>query len=171
MRATRQRYYVYAEADQSPAGHRANDVVAVSNRGVPFRALTVANDEPDTRGLVVSDHPLRLDGLSANVVSTGDDYADRDTFLIAMGGRTNELAIRLDWPGDPADLDVLLFPAGEVEEIAAGVVEATAADELVVTAVAPSSSYWLWVGARKTVSTDLPTTYSLSLCGAQFDGN
>jgi len=151
----------YVEADESGRQHHGNDVVEVHDDG--RRALTTAADDPEDTGLVMSAGTVKqLAGASGATSSAGDDYRDRDTFLLSTGAETDELTIRLRWDHSVgADLDLMLFPAGEVDDFAAATARSTNGDddEVMVTAVAPSSSYWLWVGAH-----DGAAPYKIAIC-------
>jgi len=100
-----------------------------------------------------------------------DDYLDRDTYVIATGGGTNELAIRLTWAGDTSDLDFLLLavPAGldAPVPIAFGTLVGTEPPELITTATLRSTQYWLWVGAYDGPESEEP--YELTICGYDYN--
>ena len=83
-----------------------------------------------------------------------------------IGEATNELTVRLDWPTAGADLDWLLFEADNPEPVFRSTDAATSGPELHLTAVKPSASYWLLVGAK--AGATVPATYSATLCGARY---
>src|SRR6185503_19089533 len=91
----------------------------------------------------------RVTGTSADVTSVGDEYRDRDTYLIATGADTNELTVRVTWPGG-VDLDFLVMPVPDGGTTPISLLDGTAVSmvgtELRTGAVLPSTSYWLWVG-------------------------
>ncbi len=163
----------YTEADESALSHRANDMVSVT---YPFTPVLTANpdDVPESLGgnPVVTVNPgaaYQLVGNSAQVASDGDEYFDRDTFLIASGTETTEMIIRLNWPpGDNADMDYHLFAADDVDSLYAyGANIGFNADEIHLVQVAPDIQYWLWTGSYIDANT-LPQDYAISVCGGTY---
>lgn len=154
----------YREADESAAGHRANDVVAVRIAPVLLTQPTLnPNDQPETTGLAVSSGSrVTIAGTSAGVEPVDDTYRDRDTFAVYTGQGTNLLEVRAVWPGAVADLDVFAFEAERAEDAMGRPVQLLTG-ELLVTAVKPSTLYWIWVGGAP--GSQLPAGYSLSICG------
>jgi hypothetical protein len=156
----------HVEIDEASKGHRGNDMVEVRRSGAPLRAITAAADAPDATGLVLSASDVAtVTGTSAAIASAGDGYHDRDTFLVATGARTNQLELRLGWT-PTADLDVLVFPAGSVGDIAGAATVGAGTGEVMITAVAPSSAYWVWVGAARGGAA-AAVGYALTLCATQ----
>lgn len=157
----------YTEANDG-ANNTGNDMVDVRFETTPARALTAdANDAPEPTAITTAaGTKYRITGTAANV-NAGDEYMDRDTFLIRTGADTNQLAIRLNWPGTTVDFDYLLFPAGASEEIAGSTQIANMEDEFATFAVLPDTDYWLWI-APYDGSTMLPTTYDASVCAESF---
>ena len=140
-----------------------DDVVEVRFTGDPAlrRVLTSAADAPEPTGLVLG-APVRITGTSANV-DAADDFHDRDTYEITTGATVDTLAVRVDWSAPAVDLDVLVFPASTLPEIAGATRVSTSGPETATFAVLPSTSYWIWIGGYDT-STGLPITYDVSLC-------
>jgi hypothetical protein len=151
---------------------RGNDMVSVE---LPHQLTpTGAEDQPEPTGLVLEPDAIALlHGSSANLVSAGDSYLDRDTFAIATGEATSELELRLSWAdgaGD-VDLDLYLFEAGAPQNNYSADLGATIGgtrDELLTVNVDPGRSYWLWVGAFDSSSQggpgQLPRDYDVTLC-------
>jgi len=163
----------HVETDESASQHTADDVIYITSSA---ETLTPSDaDAPDDSQIVVtSGMAYRITGDSANVnvdPPNGDDYMDRDTYLISTGNDTNELQIRLTWADANADLDFYLFPevSGSDTPVDIGSAATTNPVELQTIAVKPSSRYWLWAGSYDG-STGLPTSYDLSICG-QHVGN
>ncbi len=163
----------HVETDESPAQppDTADDVVFIAG-GVESLTPSTTDAPDDSHVVVTSGMSYRITGTSADVNVAppgGDDYHDRDTYLISTGADTNELQIRLDWVGPTNDLDFFLFPElqgdGTPADIGAGAT--THVEELQTIAVAPSSRYWLWVGGADT-SKALPSLYDVSICGTHF---
>ncbi|MBA3538433.1 MAG: hypothetical protein H0T79_02290, partial [Deltaproteobacteria bacterium] len=107
----------------------------------------------------------RLTG-SAAAAPAPDAYADKDTFAITTGATTNELAVRLGWPGTAANLDYLVFEAGSAEPVVRAITVANQAPELRTFSVKPNANYWLLVGAK--AGSTVPAGYTASVCGASF---
>ena len=162
----------HAEAGDGGSS-RGNDVVSILYPA--FELTGSGSDQPESTGLVLDGAAERaarhIRGVSAEVGSDGDDYLDRDTYLVTAGAATNELEIRLTWPDGDVDLDLFLFAAGDPDSDVSGGLGTTIGeqrDEVFTVAVLPGQAYWLWVGAfdDRTAggATDLPVTYDLSLC-------
>lgn len=156
----------YREADESGAGHRANDMVQVQATPLVTAATPSTSDRAeDTQRAVSSVGRVVLAGTSADVPSAGDDYHDRDAFAVYTGQTTNFLELRAAW-ASAADLDVLVFEADHPAE-PLGVPTATVAGELMVTSVKPATLYWVWIGGS-TRSATLPASYQLAVCGREL---
>ncbi len=132
----------------------ANDVVEVRYTGAPALRRVLTTGTPEPAGTAT-----RLTGTSASADSP-DDFRDRDTFAITTGA-VDTMTVRLDWTGG-ADLDLLVFPAG-VPELAGATRVQASGPERATFAVAPSSTYWIWIGAYDT-SASLPVTYDVAIC-------
>lgn len=154
----------YLEANDG-ADHTGNDVVTIPS-GAPPALSASATDIAEATGLTLEPGTTRLTGSAADVATT-DQYEDKDTFAFSTGASTNELAVRLTWPGTGANLDYLLFEAGDPSPVFRAIATGSQAPELRTFSVKPSTSYWLLVGA-KTGSTGFPVMYSASLCSATF---
>lgn len=165
----------YAEAADT-ATNTGNDVATVTWTPMFTTAQTAAvTDAPEPSGVALA----ITAGMSYKATGgTGtpnggavDDYLDRDTYVIATGGDTNELAIRLTWPDADADLDFLLFavPSDNAAPvpIAFGTLASTTAPEFTTTATLRSTQYWLWVGHYDGAEVDKP--YELTLCGYDYN--
>ncbi len=159
----------YTEANDG-AANNGNDVVLVDFAKVPSFSLTPSTtDAPEMTGLTVdSSKNAHVAGSSASVAAGTDTYLDRDTYAITTGTSTNELSIRLNWPGSTADLDYVVFEDNMLTTPnVAATLSATTEDEFATFAVKPSTSYWVWIGAYKG-STGQPIAYSASVCAATY---
>jgi len=139
-----------------------NDVVEVRFTGDPAmrRVLTAAIDAPDPTGITLAT-TARISGVSANV-DASDDFHDRDTYAFATGA-VDTLTVRVDWNAPTVDLDVLVFTANELPELAGATHVSTGGPEVITLAVSPSTTYWAWIGSYDS-STGLPIPYDVSLC-------
>jgi hypothetical protein len=155
----------YTEANDG-ASNKGNDVVLVDFSKNPSFTMTTSTPEP-TALTVDPTKTFHISGSSATVAAGTDRYLDRDTYLIATGAATNELSIRLDWPGSTADLDYVVFEANMLTPNVAATLTSTTQDEFATFAVKPSTSYWVWIGAYKG-STGTPIAYDAAVCGGQF---
>lgn len=155
----------YTEAADGAAS-TGNDMVEVRYLDVPHRALTAAADAPEPSGIVTTAGTnVRITGTSA-AVSAPDEFHDRDTYLVTTGAH-DQLAVRVDWAGTTADLDFLVFPENNSEEIAGGTAVAKQAPEQATFPVLPNTRYWLWIGAYDT-SGNAAVPYDVTLCPTQF---
>jgi hypothetical protein len=155
----------HTETDESAAGHRANDVMAVEWPWWVSFATTAAADLPDPTGITATaGSDVLIQGTSANVLSAGDDYRDRDTFVVTTGPTTEWLFLRASWPNGDTDLDVFMFSAAEPTLVQGGGFSSSNISEVMFAKVDPGTSYWLWIGAYNT-STTLPIAYDLTVCG------
>ena len=150
-----------------------NDVIEIRYMGMPRRQLTAnALDMPEPTGIMVApDMSYHVVGTNSKPTVTPADWADsfqdRDTYQITMGGTTNQLSLRLNWPGNTADFDLFMFPMGGIIEQAVSYKAGNMEDEFITTAVTPGMSYYVWVGADD-MSTGQPINYDLTVCGASF---
>lgn len=142
-----------------------NDVIALDFDVDPAFQLTMATtDGAEPTGLTIGGAtPIRITGSSANE-DAEDDYMDRDTYLVRTAATTKELTLRLAWADAGTNLDVLVFPADQAQQLG-GSLGFEAREEYNVIAVQPDSSYWIWVGSHDG-STGLPAAYDLTICGA-----
>ena len=138
-----------------------NDVIEVRHASDPRRALTAAADVPEPTAISLA-ASAKLGGTSGADDAT-DDYRDRDTFAFTTGASVDTLTVRLDWSAPNVDLDFLLFPESSTDELGGGTRIATSAPEVTTFAVAPSTTYWLWIGAHDS-SAGLPAAYDVTLC-------
>jgi hypothetical protein len=150
-----------------------NDVIEVRYSGQPRRKLTDSGlDMPEPTGIMVAPNmSYRITGTSASPAITpaswADSFQERDVYQIAMGAMTNQLSVRLNWPGTTADYDFFVFPMGGVIEQATGWYAGNMEDEFTTLAVTPGMSYWIWLGVDD-ASTGLPINYDLTVCGGTF---
>lgn len=149
-----------------------NDVYEVRYQGQPARALTAdALDAPEAAITVEPAMSYHATGTSstftATPVSWMDSFQDRDTYAVTMGATTNQLSVRLNWPGTTADFDFFVFPATGVIERANGWYAGNMEDEFTTLAVTPGATYWIMVGMDD-ASTGAPVSYDLTLCGETF---
>jgi len=170
---------VTAAANYTEAGdgtlNNGNDMIVVDYSAQPYYKTTAApTDSPeDTTSMVAltAGMKYRVSGSSASVAAQRVSYFDGDTYLIKTGAATDQLTIRLDWGGTTADLDYFLFfpPSGTtatpIEETAK---ISTTGPEFKTIAVAPNTSYWLWVGAAAPGSSGLPKPYDASICAEAY---
>ncbi|CAN5921847.1 hypothetical protein BH11MYX3_BH11MYX3_19350 [soil metagenome] len=165
----------FAETLDAATNNLGNDMVAVDDdaaMGVPTRTFTTATDNPEPTALTIAENMnYRLSGTSAGNAVMGT-YRDRDTFELTTGPMTNEIAIRLNWPGTTSDLDYLLFNkplpgATEVSTQGSARVTGLTEDEFETFAVKPNTAYWLWVGGwHENPATAV--TYDATICGSTF---
>ncbi len=151
----------YTEAGDG--GGTGNDMIDVRFTGDPAlrRVLTAAADTPEPTGITVTT-TARIAGTSADV-DAADEFRDRDTYAFTTGPGIDTLTVRLDWAATTADLDVLVFPAGSVPELAGSAHIAPTGPEQITLAVLPSTAYWVWIGSYDS-SSGLPVSYDASLC-------
>jgi hypothetical protein len=160
----------YTEANDG-ASNIGNDVITVDfTKPTSFALTTATTDNPETSGITLdattNKHIAGSSGMPSPAYT--DKYVDRDTFAFMTGTSTNEMSIRLDWPGTTSDLDYLVFENNVITApVAVATLTANSQDEFQTFAVKPNTSYWLWVGAYAG-STGQPIAYSASLCGATF---
>jgi hypothetical protein len=154
-------------------GNTSNDVVDINyGLGADYESLSpVTTDVPEvaTGGTIGATTNYRISGTLANTVAVGS-YKDRDTFSIMTGPTTDELSVRINWPG-AADLDMFLYDVTTttvvpLKNVGTSQILANTEDEYKTFAVKPNSTYWLWTGLDQ--SSTGPIAYSLSLCGADF---
>lgn len=153
----------YPEANDT-AQDDGNDVYAYPS-GSPIAFTADTGDAPEPTNIVLApDLDIRITGEAANI-NAPDKYEDTDTYEIATGLGINELAIRLAWPTGGANLDWHLYEQNTTIPIAAGTTTSTTS-ETHLTAIKPSTTYWLSVSAL--VGTTVPATYNATLCPTQF---
>lgn len=155
----------YAEANDGGAS-TGNDTIRLLS-GTPPALTTSTADAPEpTAFSITGGMSYRVTGSAADV-ATADLYEDVDTYAIATAAATNELTVRLTWPGTTTNLDYRLFEANMTEPVMAAVTAANTGPELRTFAVKAGTSYWLLVGA-KTGTGGLPAAYTATLCGGTF---
>lgn len=152
-------------------GGSGNDMVDYNETADPQKRLTTSTtDMPEMTGVTATaGSKSRLTGSSANV-NAADSYMDRDTYQFTTGANVNELSIRLNWAATTVDFDYLVLAANSANSFAGGLRTSNSEDEFETFAVAPSTTYWLWVGSYDG-STGLPQTYDASICAATVSGN
>lgn len=158
----------YMEAGDGTANN-GNDVFDVDFDANPTRMFTAANtDRPEDMELpLMSGSSLRIDGEAAMEAPVGS-YLDHDTYLVTTGPTTNQLAIRLDWAGNTADLDYYLSTAGSTYPIASATTQQLGGGEFATFAVVPNTRYWLWIGSY--LSSTTSANYDATLCAETFSG-
>jgi hypothetical protein len=155
----------YTEANDG-AGNVGNDVFSIVYTPSYMVTETPANDLPENTNITVAgDTKYRITGTHALVDGT-DEYMDRDAYKITTGATTNQLAIRLNWPGTTADLDYILFNESQTSDVGGGTSIGNEEDEFATFAVKPNTTYWLWVGMYD--GSTAPVTYDVSVCGENF---
>ena len=155
-------------SESSDGTGRGNDTVSIDYGDLPPKQTADEGDAPEATGIELAEAsgPVRMQGVSLALASDGDSYLDRDAYLVSAGPETNEVEVRLGWPGEDVDLDVYLFEAGDPENdysVGLGTTTDKSADELFTVNIDPDRSYWLWVGAYQD-ATGLPVTYNLTVC-------
>lgn len=144
------------------AGSTGNDAVAVNFDYDP--SMWMLSSQPEPTGIAMTGGMrYRVSGVSADIAAV-DSYFDRDTYLVTTDATTNQLSFRLDTATATADFNYYVFPAGDTFPLAQ---TALASSTFATLAVAPSSSYWVWVGAASD-STGLPASYDVTLCSETF---
>jgi hypothetical protein len=154
----------YVEANDG-GSNNGNDVVQLAS-GTPPALTASGSDNPEPTGLTLSPTAgdQRLSGTAADIAAP-DTYEDKDTYAFATSSMTNELTVRLAWTGT-ANLDFLLFEAGDPIPVLRGNTTSTSSPEADTFSIKPSSSYWLMVAAKP--GGTLPKAYSASLCPTHF---
>lgn len=155
----------YTEADESGAGHRANDMAEIVWTEPVTITATAADDAPEATGLTLAaGSDYRVLGTSANVGASSDDYLDHDTFAVTTGDSTTRLHVRLDWQSNPTDMDFMVFRADDVGAVVAGGVTYERQLEYAVVSVEPNATYWVWVAVSADASAQVPRDYALTIC-------
>ena len=151
-----------------------NDVYEVRYSGQPRRKLTDNTlDTAEQTGITAAvGSTYRITGTSAAPAvapaSWADSFQDRDTYMITTGATTNQLGVRLNWPGTTADFDFFIFPMNEIIEIANGWKNGNMEDEFVTISVLPNTQYLIWT-AMDDASTGAPIDYDLTVCGESYN--
>jgi hypothetical protein len=156
----------YTEAGDG-ASNNGNDMMEYTLASNSIRYPTTSTaDAPEATGInAAPGGNYRLTGTAA-LVDPGDDYMDRDTYEFTTDGATNEISVRLNWPGLP-DFDFIVIPKGSVNPIiGAGFDNVSMEAEFETFAVAPNTSYWLWIAAEN--GSALPATYDATLCSSTY---
>lgn len=155
----------YAEAADGGAS-TGNDMIRLVSGTPPALTASTADAPEPTAFSITGGMSYRVTGSAADV-ATADTYEDVDTYAFATAASTNELAVRLTWPGTATNLDYLLFEAGSADPVIRAIATANQGPELRTFAVKAGTSYWLLVGA-KTGTGGLPAAYTATLCGGTF---
>lgn len=160
----------YTEGPDNP-NSTGNDMVDYNESASPPKRLTTSTtDVPEMTGLTAAaGSKSRITGSSGNV-NAADSYMDRDTYQFTTGANVNEMSIRLNWAATTVDFDYLVLAANSANSFAGGLRTSNTEDEFETFAVAPNTTYWLWVGSYDG-STGLPQTYDASLCADTVTGN
>ncbi len=154
--------------------NRNNDTLGVNYSKSSNFILTPANfDTPEETQLVAEISSFQQISGIAELVSSLDDYNDRDSYQIRTGNSTEELSVILRWNhalGE--DLDIHLFGANSpVPDLSfrGGATIGSSNDEIMTMAVLPNTDYWLWVGRYNGSSLQQTAVdYTISLCGSSF---
>jgi len=156
----------YAEArDTQGNGHTANDMVVITNPTVSLTPDTTDLAEPTALTIAPGTSYL-VTGSSADIAAS-NGYKDRDTFELTTGATTNELAVRLNWPGTTQDLDFYLLEKDTVPALGRSIAAVKHEDELKTFGVKPSTAYWVLV-ANDATSGAGNVAYGITICGALF---
>jgi hypothetical protein len=153
------------QRDTAGNGHKANDMVLITNPTVSLTTDTTDLAEP-TAVTIVPNMKYRLSGSSADIAPTSG-YKDRDSFELTTGTGTNEIAIRLNWPGTTQDLDMYLLQKDTVPYLGRSIQAVQHEDEFKTFAVKPNTAYWVLV-ANDQGSGAGAVAYDVSICGATF---
>jgi hypothetical protein len=149
----------YTEADPSD-----NDVIDISNTIAETPSTT---DAPEPTNLTIAPATsYMIAGTFEDSELTGG-YFGRDTFSIQTGAATNQLSIRLNWTSTTLDADFVLFANDSFDMAGSGFRFGLVEDEFATFPVMPNTTYRLWVGAYED-STNLPSPYAATICGATF---
>jgi hypothetical protein len=150
-----------------------NDMIEVRYGPSGSRSKTAnVADVPEPTGFTIAPN-MTYHAVGENTkptvapLSWMDSFQDRDTYEITASSTTNELSVRVNWPGNTANFDMMVFDKDGIIEQAVGYYTRNMEDEFTTMAVVPGASYWVWVGADD-ASTGQPITYDLTLCGATF---
>jgi len=150
------------------ASNNGNDMIDIDYTMSPARSLTAsATDTPESTGLLLTPGTNARVSGSAGTHTVVGSYLDHDTYVITTDSTTDQLSVRLDWASTTTDLDFNVFRAGETIPIGIARTQALAQPEYTTFAVAPGTTYWVWVGAAST-STSPPAAYDISLCPQKF---
>jgi hypothetical protein len=153
-----------------------NDMLEVRYMNGRTLATTTANvaDTPEDTSSAFTVAPnmnYRATGVNSSPaappVSWMDAYQDRETFAIKTGANTNELSLRLNWPGTTMDMDMFVFKENDDVPFANAYSNGNMEPEFLTISVEPNSTYWVWAGADN-ASTGQPINYDLTVCGATF---
>jgi hypothetical protein len=155
------------QRDTAGNGHHGNDMVLIG--GTPSQQLTAdTTDLAEPTGVTVAPATsYHLTGSSADIAAM-NAYKDRDTFEFTTGPSTNELAVRLNWPGTVQDLDYYVFAKDTVPMIGRSITALKREDEFKTFAVKPSTAYWVLVGNDPASLAGAAVPYDVTLCGASF---
>lgn len=156
----------YAEQrDTAGNGHTANDMVLIANPSLMLTASTT--DQPEVTGVTVAPATnYRVTGSSADITAMSG-YKDRDTFELTTGAATNEVALRVNWPGTAHDLDFWLLQKDTLPSLGRAFTSSQTEDEFKTFAVKPSTAYWVLIGKDATGGSG-DVAYDLSVCGSTF---
>lgn len=163
----------YTESNDG-ATASGNDVMEVRyGNQQPRRALTaLQTDAAEPTGFTVAPN-MTYHAAGENTKPTvppaswADSFQDRDTYLVTAGATTNQMAVRLNWPGTTGDFDLFVFPVDSPIETAVSWDNLAMEDEFTTFAVEPNKQYWVWAGLDD-ASTGQPINYDLTICGETF---
>lgn len=160
----------FTEGPDTPS-NTGNDMIEVRYNPMmgtpPVRLTANTIDFPEMTNLTLAAGTTYRIAGSSGATNASDDYIDRDTFAIATGPTTNRLTVRLNWSGTTSDLDYYLFNENMITSVGSSTRENNGEDELATFAVAPNTTYWLWIAAYDG-STGHPIAYDATVCPEAF---
>ena len=156
----------YQEGYDGPQS-RGNDVIDVDFSTWPYRSFTASSsDAPESMGLpIAAASRYRISG-DATTVGPHGSYLDHDTYALQTDNQTNQLSVRLYWPGTGADLDYYLSAENSTFPLASAATVQMGGSEFATFAVEPNTRYWLWVGSS--MGSTEATNYDATICGETF---
>lgn len=156
----------YVEANDG-GSNNGNDVLTIPTyAGIALTSSDSDNPEPTNLTLSPGNGDQRISGMAANITTT-DLYEDKDTYAFVTSSMTNELTVRLAWPGTTTNLDYLLFEQGQTDYAQVAIASAQQGPEAKTFSIKPSTNYWLLIGSK--ASTPMPAAaYNVSLCPTHF---
>lgn len=161
-----------------------NDVVHVTfpDQGSGLSLTPNTTDQPDNQASPLTITPgsagFKIAGEFGIAGERGDEYFERDSYLITTDATTNQLTVRMAWDGGTSDQDMFIFeelPSGETEvfAVASGTRISNTDNEFQTFVVQPNTNYWLWGGvyqenAAPGGAPTLPAPYDFSIYGDAF---
>jgi hypothetical protein len=148
------------------ASSTGNDAVNVDTSADP--EMWMAASPPEATGVTMAGGTrYRVHGTSAAIAMNGS-YYDRDAYVVTTDATTNQLSLRLNWPGT-SNLDYFVFPVSDTFPIGTARLDQPSEDEFATFSVLPSTAYWVWVGANSDSDpSTLPVDYDATLCAETY---